>query len=46
MSQSDTEKFERVILPHLDDAYMLARYLMNDPSTSNGRGVDEDFSGR
>jgi RNA polymerase sigma-70 factor, ECF subfamily len=26
----DIERFERVVLPHLDDAYTLARYLLRD----------------
>jgi RNA polymerase sigma factor (sigma-70 family) len=30
MSQRDVELFERVVLPHLDDAYTLARYLLRD----------------
>ena len=30
MSQRDVDRFERVILPHLDDAYTLARYLVRD----------------
>jgi RNA polymerase sigma factor (sigma-70 family) len=30
MSQRDIERFERLILPHLDDAYTLARYLLRD----------------
>ena len=28
--RGDVEAFERVILPHLDDAYTLARYLLRD----------------
>lgn len=27
---ADLERFERVVLPHLDDAYTLARYLLRD----------------
>ena len=27
---SDLQRFERVVLPHLDDAYTLARYLLRD----------------
>jgi len=27
---SDLERFERTVLPHLDDAYTLARYLLRD----------------
>lgn len=30
MGQRDVERFERVVLPHLDDAYTLARYLLRD----------------
>ena len=30
MNQSDVARFERVVLPHLDDAYTLARYLVRD----------------
>ena len=30
MAQRDAERFERVVLPHLDDAYTLARYLLRD----------------
>jgi RNA polymerase sigma-70 factor, ECF subfamily len=30
MGQRDVERFERTILPHLDDAYTLARYLLRD----------------
>jgi len=30
MAHSDVERFERVILPHLDDAYTLAHYLLRD----------------
>ena len=30
MSQRDVDRFERVVLPHLDDAYTLARYLVRD----------------
>lgn len=30
MPQHDVERFERVVLPHLDDAYTLARYLLRD----------------
>src|SRR5262245_49636793 len=30
MSQRDIDRFERLILPHLDDAYTLARYLLRD----------------
>src|SRR6185312_9561126 len=30
MAQQDIERFERVVLPHLDDAYTLARYLLRD----------------
>src|SRR5438309_1643391 len=30
MSQRDIERFERIIVPHLDDAYTLARYLLRD----------------
>ncbi len=30
MAQRDVERFERVVLPHLDDAYTLARYLLRD----------------
>jgi RNA polymerase sigma-70 factor (ECF subfamily) len=30
MSQSEVARFERVVLPHLDDAYTLARYLVRD----------------
>ena len=28
--EADLERFERVVLPHLDDAYTLARYLLRD----------------
>lgn len=30
MAQRDVERFERVVLPYLDDAYTLARYLLRD----------------
>ena len=30
MSQLDVDRFERIVLPHLDDAYTLARYLVRD----------------
>jgi len=30
MAQSDTERFEALILPHLDAAYTLARYMLRD----------------
>jgi RNA polymerase sigma-70 factor (ECF subfamily) len=30
MSHLDVERFERLVLPHLDDAYTLARYLLRD----------------
>src|ERR1044071_9193866 len=30
MAQRDVEAFDRLILPHLDDAYTLARYLLRD----------------
>ena len=30
MPEHDVERFERIILPHLDDAYTLARYLVRD----------------
>lgn len=30
MAQDDVERFERVVLPHLDDAYTLACYLLRD----------------
>src|SRR5215468_1019637 len=30
MTESDLQRFERVVLPHLDDAYTLARYLLRD----------------
>jgi RNA polymerase sigma-70 factor (ECF subfamily) len=30
LSQRDVDRFERIVLPHLDDAYTLARYLMRD----------------
>lgn len=30
MNQSDVARFERVVLPYLDDAYTLARYLVRD----------------
>lgn len=30
MAQREVERFERVVLPHLDDAYTLARYLLRD----------------
>jgi RNA polymerase sigma-70 factor (ECF subfamily) len=29
-AQRDAEPFERLVLPHLDDAYTLARYLLRD----------------
>jgi RNA polymerase sigma-70 factor, ECF subfamily len=29
-SAKDLERFERLVLPHLDDAYTLARYLLRD----------------
>jgi len=28
---NDIDRFERIVLPHLDDAYTLARYLLRDP---------------
>jgi RNA polymerase sigma-70 factor (ECF subfamily) len=30
MTQPDLRRFERVVLPHLDDAYTLARHLLRD----------------
>jgi RNA polymerase sigma-70 factor (ECF subfamily) len=30
MSQRDIDRFERIIVPHMDDAYTLARYLLRD----------------
>ncbi len=30
MGERDVRRFEQVILPHLDDAYTLARYLLRD----------------
>jgi len=30
MSEGHLQRFERVVLPHLDDAYTLARYLLRD----------------
>lgn len=30
MTEGDLERFERVVLPYLDDAYTLARYLLRD----------------
>jgi RNA polymerase sigma-70 factor (ECF subfamily) len=30
MAQQDVDRFERIILPHLDDAYTFARYLLRD----------------
>jgi RNA polymerase sigma-70 factor (ECF subfamily) len=30
MTEGDLERFERVVLPFLDDAYTLARYLLRD----------------
>src|SRR6478672_318035 len=30
LAQRDVERFERVVVPHLDDAYTLARYLLRD----------------
>src|ERR1044071_9594768 len=30
MAQRDVEAFDRIVLPHLDDAYTLARYLLRD----------------
>jgi len=30
MNEGDLQRFERVVLPHLDDAYTLARYLLRD----------------
>jgi RNA polymerase sigma-70 factor (ECF subfamily) len=30
MAQRDVERFERIVLPHLDDAYTLARYMLRD----------------
>ena len=30
MPQREVERFERVVVPHLDDAYTLARYLLRD----------------
>src|SRR3954464_2392919 len=30
MPQPDSERFEGLILPHLDDAYTLARYMLRD----------------
>jgi RNA polymerase sigma-70 factor (ECF subfamily) len=30
MSQQDVERYEQIVLPHLDDAYTLARYLVHD----------------
>ena len=31
MAEQQVERFERLVLPHLDDAYTLARYLLRDP---------------
>ncbi len=31
MADEDSARFEKVIVPHLDDAYTLARYLLRDP---------------
>src|SRR3954463_16790645 len=30
MAEQQLERFEQVVLPHLDDAYTLARYLLRD----------------
>jgi len=30
MAQRELERFERIVVPHLDDAYTLARYLLRD----------------
>ena len=30
MAQRDIERFERIVVPHLDDAYTFARYLLRD----------------
>jgi RNA polymerase sigma-70 factor (ECF subfamily) len=30
MNESELQRFERVVLPYLDDAYTLARYLLRD----------------
>lgn len=30
MAERDIQRFEQVVLPHLDDAYTLARYLVRD----------------
>jgi len=30
MNEGDLQRFERIVLPHLDDAYTLARYLLRD----------------
>jgi len=30
MAQHDLQRFERIVLPYLDDAYTLARYLVRD----------------
>ena len=30
MTEGDLERFERIVLPYLDDAYTLARYLLRD----------------
>jgi RNA polymerase sigma-70 factor, ECF subfamily len=30
MPPKDIDRFERIVLPHLDDAYTLARYLLRD----------------
>jgi RNA polymerase sigma-70 factor (ECF subfamily) len=30
MNEGDRQRFERVVLPYLDDAYTLARYLLRD----------------
>src|SRR5215467_8885773 len=30
MGQRDVDRFERIVLPYLDDAYTLARYLLRD----------------
>jgi RNA polymerase sigma-70 factor (ECF subfamily) len=30
MNESDVARFERIVLPYLDDAYTLARYLVRD----------------
>lgn len=40
MPPTEVERFERVVLPHLDDAYTLARYLLRDQHEAQDAAQD------